>query len=612
MVDYQKRDKNDIYNIPLLGFIFKNKLFIRVLQTAVLVLFIYAIAFGIIYPSKEENIFTSAVFWSLFWPLFIVVTLSTFGRVFCGICPHGFMGKYITKFGLKKKMPKALANPFIGVTLLIVGFWLVYYIYPQAYKTPIATAIFFIVLTLLSVVFFYIYKDMSYCKSICPIGTMMRGFSKISFTTLGTYEESCKSCTTFECASACSYNLKPFTFDKRDSMTDCTLCMDCSDACEAVSFKLVKPSNSLFKKFQIHKVEIWAMILITAAITITMSFHHALSRVAISDQYVWSRMGAFLEQKVAIPGLDYVGISALFLAMVITISLVYGGMFIASKILKEDFKKVFYTLGYAITPIFIIGGLSHTYEFFFLHHYSDIANGLIQGFGISTEEVKALATRKDSWTRIFSVMNHIAVIWAFIIMAKRINFFTASKMAKTAAFFFASSLIIFYLGLNVYKGYAFKTYGAKKSGHNHGSHSTKSFNSVDKKSAILLQSGENKDKGAVCGMDLAMFYKTNHSATLNGEVKQYCSLDCLAQDLYINNLLLQNIQVVDVKSLKFIDAKEATYIFTIKQKGAMNKGAKYAFSSKKDAYEFSKKYSGKIMSFDELIELTKKNLNTNS
>jgi len=234
-------------------------------------------------------------------------------------------------------MPKALANPFIGVTLLIVGFWLVYYIYPQAYKTPIATAIFFIVLTLLSVVFFYIYKDMSYCKSICPIGTMMRGFSKISFTTLGTYEESCKSCTTFECASACSYNLKPFTFDKRDSMTDCTLCMDCSDACEAVSFKLVKPSNSLFKKFQIHKVEIWAMILITAAITITMSFHHALSRVAISDQYIWSRMGAFLEQKVSIPGLDYVGISALFLAMTITISLVYGGMFVASRILKEDF-----------------------------------------------------------------------------------------------------------------------------------------------------------------------------------------------------------------------------------------------------------------------------------
>lgn len=467
MVDYQERDKNDIYNIPILGFIFKNQIFIRALQLSVLALFIYAIVFGIIYPSKEDNIFTTAVFWSLFWPLFIVVSLSTFGRIFCGICPHGFMGKYITKFGLKKKMPKALANPFIGVFLLILGFWLVYYVYPEAYKTPFASSIFFMVLTILALAFFYIYKDMSYCKSICPIGTLMRGFGKISFTALGTYKESCKSCATFECATACSYNLKPFIFDKHNSMTDCTLCMDCSNACEAVSFKLVKPSNSLLQKFQTHKAEVWAFILIIAAITITMSFHHALGRVAIADTFIWSRFGEYLEKNIGIIGIDYIGFSALLFAMVITIFLVYSGMYIASKLLKENFSKVFYTLGYAFAPIFIIGGLSHTYEFFFLEHYSNIANGFMQGFGIIGEEVQALATRKDSWLKIFSLMNYIAIIWAFIIMAKRVNFFTASKAAKTLAYIFASALIIFYLWLNVYKIYSFKTYGAKNHSHSH-------------------------------------------------------------------------------------------------------------------------------------------------
>jgi len=467
MVDYQKRDKNDIYNMPVLGFIFKNNIFIKTLQISVLALFVYAIVFGVIYPSSKENIFTTAVFWSLFWPLFIVVTLSTFGRIFCGICPHGFIGKYITKIGLKKKMPKRLANPFIGISLLIIGFWVVYYIYPAAYKTPLATAIFFIVLTLVAVAFFYIFDDMSYCKSICPIGTMMRGFSKVSFTTLGTYNDTCKSCTTFECADACSYNLKPFTFDKRGEISDCTLCMDCSSACEAISFKIVKPSGSLFKNFQIKKAEVWAFILITAAITITMSFHHALGRVAIADEFVWSKTGLFLQEKIGIAGLDYVGISALFFAMLITILLVYFGMFMASKFLKEDFKKVFYTLGYAFAPIFIIGGLSHTYEFFFVHHYSDIANGFMQGFFISGGEIEPLATRKDPWIKIFGVMNYIAILWAFFIMAKRVSFFTVSKAAKTLAFVFASSLIIFYLWLNVYKGYAFKTYGAKHYSHSH-------------------------------------------------------------------------------------------------------------------------------------------------
>ena len=356
-------------------------------------------------------------------------------------------------------------------------------------RAIVSFAIFFIVLTAISIVFFYIYKDMGYCKSICPVGTLMRGFGKVSFTTLGTYEETCKSCTTFECADACTYNLKTFTFDKRANMLDCTLCMDCSDACEAVSFKLVKPSQSLFKKFQTSKAEIWAVILITAAITITMSFHHALGRVAIADEFIWSKFGLFLEEKSAIDGLDYIGISALFFAMLSTITLVYSGMYIASKALKEDFSKVFYTLGYAFVPLFIIGSLSHTYEFFFVHHYSDIANGFMQGFGIVGDKVEALATRRDSWLRIFSFINYIAVIWAFIIMAKRVNFFDASKAAKTVAFLFASSLIIFFLYLNVYKVYAFKTYGAKK--HVHHPTTNEQAKPTSSKDAILLQTDKN-------------------------------------------------------------------------------------------------------------------------
>jgi hypothetical protein len=434
----------------------------------------------------------------------------------------------------------------------------------------------------------------------------MRGFGKISFTTLGTYEESCKSCTTFECATACSYNLKPFTFDKRNSMTDCTLCMDCSSACEAVSFKLVKPSNSLLQKFQTHKAEVWAFILITAAITITMSFHHALGRVAIASEYPWVQFGLYLQEKIAISGIDYVGFSALLLAMSSTIFLVYSGMYVASKVLKEDFSKVFYTLGYAFAPLFIIGGLSHTYEFFFLEHYSHIANGFMQGFAIAGDEVQALATRKDTWTHIFSLMNHIAVIWALIIMFKRINFFSASKLAKSFAFISASALIFFYLGLNVYKVYAFKTYGAAKSGHSHGGANKQRFQSVPLEKAILLQEGENKTSGIVCGMDLPMFFKTNHSATLDGKVRQYCSIHCLAEDLLIKKLPLTNIQVVDVESLQFITASKAFYVLGSRQQGTMSKTSKYAFEKEENANAFVKKYGGKIVSFEEALKIAKK------
>lgn len=69
-------------------------------------------------------------------------------------------------------------------------------------------------------------------------------------------------------------------------MEDCTLCMDCASSCENVAFKFKKPSNTLFNKFKTSKAEVWALILLTAAISITMSFHHALSRSAIFEEFL--------------------------------------------------------------------------------------------------------------------------------------------------------------------------------------------------------------------------------------------------------------------------------------------------------------------------------------
>lgn len=145
-----------------------------------------------------------------------------------------------------------------------------------------------------------------------------------------------------------------------------------------------------------------------------------------------------------------------------------GGMFIASKILKVDYEKSFYTLGYAFAPLFIIGGLSHVVEFFFLHYASNIVNGFIQAFSLNINYMEPLATRKDSWLHIFKMFNHLAYIWAFIIMIGRIKFLESTTFRKVVAFPFASALIIFYMGLNFYTGYIFKTYGVqKRGGHNH-------------------------------------------------------------------------------------------------------------------------------------------------
>ena len=466
MVNFVKRDKNDIFSIPFLKTIFKNRFFIKAVQIIVLALFVYGIYYGFENPTKE-NIFTKNLFWGLFWSLFMVVSLVSFGRIFCGICPHGFLGKYITKYGLKLEMPKFLKNRYIGITILVVGWWGIYYTFPGALKIPYATAIMFSVLTLVAFVFYFLYKDMSYCKYICPIGNLTKAYQKVSFTKLGTYSDSCSSCRTFECTSACSYNLKPFTFEKKNSMDDCTLCMDCSSACESVNFKLIPPTSSLYNKNKIENSDIWVYLLIFASITLSMNFHHALGRSAISDSFIWSKTANYIQEITGISGLDFVGMFAFIYSIIFVVVIAFFGMYMASLFLKQKFSTTFYTLGYAYAPLFIIAGLGHLLHSFFTHTYADILNGFIQGFNLDFETVSNLASRKDSWLMIFEFIPYIAMLIAFVILYKRLKLFIASKARKIGAFIFASSLILAYLSISIYKVYVFKTYGAKKTSHNH-------------------------------------------------------------------------------------------------------------------------------------------------
>ncbi len=468
MKNIVQKEKRDLFSFSLFIFLFKNKKFLFLFRLIISFLFFYAIFLGFIYPTKEENLFTTALFWSLFWSFFMVLSLSTIGRVFCGICPHGFIGKFITRIGLKRKISNKLANPFIGLGIIIIGYWLMIFLFPGIYSIPYNTALFFSILTLLSFVIYYLYDDMAYCKYICPLGTVTKAFSKVSFAKLETYNEGCSSCKTFDCATSCNYKLKPFTFAKKNSMEDCTLCMDCAISCENVAFTLAKPSSILFNKFRTQKVEVWTILILTAILSFAMTFKHSFNRIAIADEFIWNKISAYLKSIITMDYINIDGLSVLFFSIFFVIVLNTLGVFIASKIMRVEYEKTFYTLGYAFAPLFIIGGLSHIAEFFFYSYASNIVNGFIQAFSLDMQYIKPLATRKDKWVHIFNIFNHIGYLWAFIILIGRLKLLETKRVLKVVAFPFAASLIIFYMGLNFYKGYVFKTYGVYK--HNHTQH----------------------------------------------------------------------------------------------------------------------------------------------
>lgn len=131
------------------------------------------------------------------------------------------------------------------------------------------------------------------------------------------------------------------------------------------------------------------------------------------------------------------------------------------------------------------------------------------------------------------------------------------------------------------------------------------FQSVPMQKATLLQDGDVKIYCPVCGMNLPMFYKTNHAAKDHDHINQYCSIHCLVEDKELNHADLQNIQVVDVVSLEFIDATTAHYVVGSHKKGTMSMVSKYAFKDQADATAFARKNGGTVMDFQDAYNKAK-------
>ncbi len=128
--------------------------------------------------------------------------------------------------------------------------------------------------------------------------------------------------------------------------------------------------------------------------------------------------------------------------------------------------------------------------------------------------------------------------------------------------------------------------------------------------ATILQTGNTQNWCSVCGMNLKMFYKTNHAIKLgDGTAKQYCSIRCLCVDKPNYKNHIEEVLVADAKSEKLINVEDAFYVIGSKARGTMTKTSKIAFSSKEDAEAFSEKFSGqKILNFKATEKLAKEQM----
>ena len=140
----------------------------------------------------------------------------------------------------------------------------------------------------------------------------------------------------------------------------------------------------------------------------------------------------------------------------------------------------------------------------------------------------------------------------------------------------------------------------------------KNFRAVPFAKAQILQQGEEKMYCVKCGMTLPTFYRTNHVATVEGEVKQFCSMYCLIEEINAGKKVT-DVKVVDNTTLTFIPVEKAFYVVGSSKPATMaKKVSKYAFGTQTAAKEFAEKFGGEVMPHARALALAKKDFDTDT
>lgn len=216
--------------------------------------------------------------------LFIIILTLIFGRVYCSLlCPLGIFQDVISRVASIFKSKKArrlpyrkphnilrysialivfislifglttpllfldpyssfgrvvsqLFNPaFVGINN-ILGDW-----FPSSvsHRTLVSPSLWLLILT---IIFFLIVVVMSalrgrlYCNTICPVGTLLGGLSRISLFKLAINSDACVSC------NLCTANCKSQCIDCQDKTIDesrCVVCLNCTTVCSRGGVRFV-------------------------------------------------------------------------------------------------------------------------------------------------------------------------------------------------------------------------------------------------------------------------------------------------------------------------------------------------------------------------------------
>ena len=335
-----------------------------VFQILMLLIFAYAIYASFVGFNDRGNNFGLLMFWSVFWPSFIMISLVTFGKIWCAVCPLGALSAAAQRFGLKIIFPTKLRGGIIALILWIGVVWLVREIFDISSNGAL-TAWFFVGFVGAALVVGFVFRDRSWCQHVCPIGIISGLWSMLSFMELRPTKEKCDKCRSYECVRGsgstcgCPMGLHP---GRLASNRDCTYCLNCIKTCpyDSPQIRLRLPGAELVKGTRRLMVDAGFLLWVPVVLALKENMEHYNT-----PPFLISATTGFQE---LLGTTNRFGVW-FFLVVLFNGLLLLGAYLLAtrfaSRVLSWDFKKTFATFSYMFVPIVLVTIGGHSLRYFF-------------------------------------------------------------------------------------------------------------------------------------------------------------------------------------------------------------------------------------------------------
>lgn len=445
----ESRAGRRLTNWPLLGRALRQGWLMTTLRVFVLGLLGVAVVTGLRAEDARSGL-SLLLMWGVFWPLFMVVITPTLGNAFCAVCPHGFVGKWLNRIGLRRRFPARLRGVWISLAMLVLGYWVIAFAMPGLLSSSTrATAWYFLIFTILAFGVFFIFKDMAWCKHVCPLGRLLASHGRVGVLHIETEQEECASCRSFECARACSYHLSPFRFAERNDMGACTLCSDCVTACDSAHLSLRAPGQGLRRPILGQdRHEAWIFVILLGVAGVGIQLLHGLGHSALQPYLPWVHAGHWLHERLPLEtaSFDLGRLLALLVGVLASVGVAAWAYTRVARRLVRPWLEVANTLACALAPLVLLALVPRALMRFATQSAHELVNHAGALFGLSWN-MAPLAERGDVWIGWLNVLPYVGALWALWLLWQRAGLLVSAGSLRWRVWAYGGAPVWLYLAV---------------------------------------------------------------------------------------------------------------------------------------------------------------------